>query len=79
MKKFLLYIFRWQCSTPILYVVILILPYGSLIKSIIANIIGGCIFYWIDRLIFDSNKRREFKNKCQSIIYTLILKKRKKQ
>jgi len=53
-KQYLMYLFRWQCSTPILVVVIWALPFNSIIESVVANFIGGLIFYWIDRLIFRS-------------------------
>lgn len=52
-KKYLLYLFRWQLSTPIL-AICLYLPFGVTEKTIIANLIGGLIFFWIDRFIFTS-------------------------
>lgn len=52
MKRYLLYLLRWQCSTPVLAVVIWLLPFNSIIESVIANLIGGLIFFWVDRLIF---------------------------
>lgn len=52
LKQYVLYLFRWQCSTPILAVVIWLLPFGSIVEAVIANLVGGLIFYWIDRLIF---------------------------
>jgi hypothetical protein len=51
-KQYLLYLFRWQCSTPILAVVIWLLHFDSISEAIIANLIGGLLFYWVDRLIF---------------------------
>lgn len=51
-KKYFLYLLRWQCSTPILSVVIWALPLDSISEAVIANLIGGLIFFWIDRLIF---------------------------
>lgn len=51
-KQYLVYLLRWQFSTPILAVVIYVLPFGSIEEAIIANLIGGLIFYWVDRLIF---------------------------
>ena len=51
------YLIRWQLSTPILAAVIYALKNCStLISTIIANLIGGLIFFWVDRLIF---KKRE--------------------
>ena len=52
-KKYLFYLFRWQLSTPILAVVIWWLAdLGSVTVTIIANLIGGLIFFWVDRMIF---------------------------
>jgi len=52
-KRFTLYLFRWQLSTPILWLVVKNLGVGVW-STIIANLIGGCIFFWIDRFIFTS-------------------------
>jgi len=56
-KRYLVYLVRWQLTTPILAVVLMVL--GSLnvwLAAIIANLIGGLIFYWVDRFIFTSRK-----------------------
>lgn len=53
MKRFLLYLIRWQLSTPILYLVVKQLGAG-LLSTILANLIGGCIFFWVDKFIFTS-------------------------
>lgn len=52
-KRFALYLFRWQLSTPILWFVVRNLGVGVW-STIIANLIGGCIFFWVDRFIFTS-------------------------
>ena len=52
-KRYLIYLFRWQLSTPIL-ALCLYLPFGVTEKTIIANLIGGLIFFWVDRFIFTS-------------------------
>jgi len=52
MKRFLLYLLRWQLSTPILALVLHLLDTNEIIETIIANLIGGIIFFWIDKLIF---------------------------
>ena len=52
MKKFILYLIRWELSTPILAIVLYYLPFTTLTNTIIANLIGGIIFFWVDRLIF---------------------------
>lgn len=53
-KRFLLYCGRWQLSTPILWLVVAKLG-TSLYVTVLANLIGGCIFFFIDRFIFTSN------------------------
>lgn len=55
-KKFLMYAFRWQCSTPIIALCIWLLPLNPLIQTIIANFIGSCIFFEVDRYIFKDKK-----------------------
>lgn len=52
-KRFLVYLFRWQLSTIVLAPVVAFFA-NAWIAAIIANLIGGCIFYWIDRFIFNS-------------------------
>ena len=57
LKKYLFYLIRWQLSTPILAVCIsLFSNFGNLASTIIANLIGGIIFFWIDKLIFKEKK-----------------------
>jgi hypothetical protein len=53
MKKLLLYLTRWQLSTPILAFCVIYLPGSSLVKTIVANLIGGLIFYTVDKKIFN--------------------------
>jgi len=63
-KRYLLYLFRWQLSTPILAPVIAFFKHSpsifgtkeDWIGSAIANLIGGLIFFWVDRFIFTSEK-----------------------
>ena len=53
MRRFMLYLFRWQLSTPILWLVVKNM--GTGIKAtVLANLIGGSIFFWVDRFIFTS-------------------------
>lgn len=55
LRKFLLYLLRWQMSTPILAVcVVWFNQYGATVSTVVANLIGGCIFFWVDRLIFNN-------------------------
>jgi len=63
-NRYLLYLFRWQLSTPILAPVIAFFKHSpsifgtkeDWIGSAIANLIGGLIFFWVDRFIFTSEK-----------------------
>lgn len=56
-KKYILYLVRWQLSTPILALCMFLLTAytDELGAAIIANLIGGLIFFWIDKLIFERN------------------------
>ncbi|HZD43083.1 MAG TPA: hypothetical protein VE134_03405 [Methanomicrobiales archaeon] len=54
-KRYILYLVRWQASTPILAVALILLAsLDTLTATIIANLIGGLIFFWVDRFIFTS-------------------------
>lgn len=54
-KRYGLYLIRWQLSTPILAgVLILLSTMDALVATVIANLIGGLIFFWVDRFIFTS-------------------------
>jgi hypothetical protein len=63
-KRYLLYLIRWQLSTPVLAPIVSYFTTGSLsfgtregwIGSAVANFIGGLIFFWVDRFIFTSEK-----------------------
>jgi len=57
MKRYILYILRWQLSTPILALILYLLHTNEIIETIIANLIGGMIFYWVDKLIFDDSDK----------------------
>lgn len=53
MKRFLLYLLRWELSSPILALCLVWLePAGTVWATIIANLIGGCIFFFVDKWIF---------------------------
>lgn len=55
-KKYFLYLIRWQLSTPILAVALIYLnPFGQWPATIAANLIGGLIFFWVDKFIFTSH------------------------
>lgn len=59
LKKYALYLVRWQCSTPLLSPICAYFQhspwYGtseSWIGASVANLVGGLIFFWVDRYIF---------------------------
>lgn len=59
-KRFFLYLLRWQASTPILALVVWLLAgSGYLAATIVANLLGGMIFFWVDRYIFTSDTLAE--------------------
>lgn len=53
-KRYILYNIRWQLSTPIYAIVLYILGnhFDYVTNTILANLIGANIFYWIDKFIF---------------------------
>ena len=53
MRRFILYLIRWQLSTPILWLVIHKMGVG-IWATVLANLIGGAIFFWVDKFIFTS-------------------------
>ncbi len=55
LKRYVLYLLRWQLSTPVLAVVLLWLSdFNVTFATVVANLIGGLIFFWVDRFIFTS-------------------------
>lgn len=52
LSQFCLYLLRWQLSTPILAMCLYLLNFNPIVNTIIANLIGGCLFYFIDKTIF---------------------------
>ncbi len=51
--RFPLYLLRWQLSTPVLSLVIYLMSdFHIVTATIVANLIGGLIFFWVDRWIF---------------------------
>ena len=56
-KRYFLYLIRWQLSTPILAVALIWLAsMNKWAATIIANLIGGLIFFWVDKIIFSSKQ-----------------------
>ena len=57
-KRYVLYLLRWQLSTPILAVCYIYLNHlGTTLATIIANLVGGLIFFWVDKWIFKKRKK----------------------
>ena len=57
LKRYSLYLLRWQLSTPILAVCLIgLTSLGAVWATVVANLIGGMIFFWVDRFIFQSEK-----------------------
>jgi len=54
-KRYLVYLGRWQLSTPVMAPVTLLLG-ATVLGAVAANLVGGLIFFWVDRLIFGSDK-----------------------
>lgn len=61
-KRYFLYLVRWQLSTPILAPIVAYFKHSpsifgtreDWIGSAAANLIGGLIFFWVDKFIFTS-------------------------
>jgi DNA-directed RNA polymerase subunit RPC12/RpoP len=53
-KRYFFYLIRWQLSTPLLAICIYLLTskLGPAVTTILANFIGGLIFFWVDQWIF---------------------------
>jgi DNA-directed RNA polymerase subunit RPC12/RpoP len=57
LKRYGLYLFRWQLSTPILAAALYLLSMvDKVTATIVANLVGGLIFFWVDMFIFTSDK-----------------------
>ena len=65
MKKFILYILRWQLSTPILALILYLLHTNEILETVIANLIGGIIFFWVDKKIFNEKPNKEVENRTE--------------
>lgn len=50
--RFLVYLARWQASGVVLAPCIALIPNSPIYSAITANLIGGIVFYWIDKYIF---------------------------
>lgn len=57
MIRFLLYLLRWQLSTPILGTMLFVMAdFNTFTATVVANLVGGAIFFWVDRWIFTKDK-----------------------
>ena len=57
MNDFFLFLVRWQLCSPILAVCMVWMGgWNVAIATIVANLIGGCIFFWVDSWIFKEKK-----------------------
>jgi uncharacterized membrane protein YdjX (TVP38/TMEM64 family) len=78
MKRFILYVIRWQLSTPILAPIVAIFKHSpsmfgtkeDWLAAAVANLIGSFIFFWIDRYIFRyssvTGKKRKVSSQASS-------------
>jgi hypothetical protein len=52
-KQYFVYLIRWQLSTPLLAAVLVLLSSTNKLQAtIVANLIGGLLFFWVDKFIF---------------------------
>lgn len=58
-KKYFLYLIRWQLSTPTLAIIFILMPDNKWMAAIIANLIGGLIFFWVDKYIFNLKNNKK--------------------
>lgn len=57
MFKFCLYLIRWQLSTPILAAMLLVMAdFNTFTATVVANLAGAAVFFWLDRWIFNGGK-----------------------
>mgnify|MGYP006292291469 CR=1 FL=1 len=53
LRRYGLYLLRWQLSTPILAgCLIVFAALGEVWATVLANGVGGLMFFWVDRFIF---------------------------
>lgn len=50
--RFLIYSARWQLSGIVLAPCIALMPNSAVMSAVVANFVGACVFWWIDKLIF---------------------------
>lgn len=63
-KQYLVYLLRWQLSTPIVATVLnLLADIPVLWATVIANLVGAIIMFPIDRFIFLSDRKKNQQGK----------------
>ena len=60
MKQFIKYAFRWQLSTITLAPVIALIPNNAVIAAIVGNLVGACIFFFVDKHLIFKNDTKTF-------------------
>lgn len=56
--KYIAYLGRWQLSGLVLAPVLYLFGVSSVVlPTIIANLIGGAVFFWVDRWIFKDGRK----------------------
>lgn len=57
MIRFLLYLLRWQLSTPILALILFVMAdFNTFTATVVANLVGGILFFFVDAWIFNGGK-----------------------
>ncbi len=60
MKQFIKYAFRWQLSTITLAPVIALIPNNAVIAAVVGNLVGACIFFFVDKYLIFKNETKTF-------------------
>ena len=64
MIRFVLYLLRWQLSGVVLSPVLSLMTnsplwdMGVILATVTANLIGGSVFFWVDKKIFNVKKEK---------------------
>lgn len=56
-----MYMGRWQLSSPILAVSVVLVPGNTGVKVVVANILGSLIFFPVDRWIMSKKESADVK------------------
>lgn len=67
LRNYFYYLIRWQLSTPVLSWCWAVLTFSVLVNTIIANLIGGLIFFWIDLFLIFRGKSEDFLSGASTI------------